>query len=156
MRPAAVLLDANLLVLLIVGTVDKRRIASHHRLGGFSAVDFDVLRDFLFGARTIIVTPNILTEASNLVGNPKNPNHRSYFEGLQAIVIHTESFTEVYVPSAEALGHPCFRYLGLTDAGIVQLADRDTIVLSCDNRLVAECLSAGLQATTFDRLRMGN
>ena len=149
------MLDANLLVLLIVGTVDKRRIANHHRLNGFSASDFDVLRDFLVGARTIIVTPNILTEASNLVGNPKNPSHRSYFEGLQAIVLHTESLTEIYVPSVQVLRQPAFRYLGLTDAGILELADRKAIVLSCDNRLVAECLLAGLQATTFDRLRIG-
>ena len=66
-------LDANLLVLLIVGLTDRRLIASHKRLKEYTVDDFDLLERLISASAGIAVTPNVLSEASNLtrqIGGP--------------------------------------------------------------------------------------
>ena len=67
--PVGYFVDANLLVLLVVGNVDQDLIAKHGRLEEYTAEDYETLLDLLSQTRQsqIYVTPNTLTEASNLL-----------------------------------------------------------------------------------------
>ena len=60
-------LDTNLLVLLVVGSESRELISKHRRLRDYYAEDYDILCEFLENAKTLYVTPNTLTETSNLV-----------------------------------------------------------------------------------------
>ena len=60
-------MDANLLVLFIVGSVGRELIAKHRRLQEYTAEDYDMLIDFIEAVDHVFVTPNTLTEASNLL-----------------------------------------------------------------------------------------
>ena len=66
-------LDTNLLVLLVVGSESRELISKHRRLEHYSAEDFDILCEFLENANQLYVTPNTLTETSNLVGQHGEP-----------------------------------------------------------------------------------
>ena len=70
-------LDANLIVLLIVGAVGRERISQHKRTRRFPPEDYDRLLDLLERKR-VFVTPNTLTEASNLL----KPRHRAVLRTL--------------------------------------------------------------------------
>ena len=50
-------LDANLLVLLVVGSESRDIIPRHRRLEDYSAEDYDILLDLLRDADRLFVTP---------------------------------------------------------------------------------------------------
>ena len=63
-----IVIDANLLVLLVVGAVDRRLVGKHRRVKNFAMEDYDLLLDLLQETpHPVVVTPNTLTEASNLL-----------------------------------------------------------------------------------------
>ena len=69
----AVILDSNLLVLLVVGTTSRSYIGKHKRLRAYTDRDFVLLLEVLSAAQRIIVTPNTVTETSNLAGQIAEP-----------------------------------------------------------------------------------
>lgn len=150
MKRQSLLIDTNLLILLVVGSHSVDRVANHRRLEGFAAKDFHRLADILSAAQKLIVTPNILTETSNLLGSPKNPFDAPLFQMLSEIVRNAEVLEEIYIPSAEIAEMPQFPYLGLTDSGILSLKERNVVILTRDMRLASECWSIGLDVLPFE------
>ena len=67
MAPYGYFVDANLLVLLIIGTAQRSLVGRHPRLKEYTANDFDILIKLLDTGETVYVTPNTLTETSNLL-----------------------------------------------------------------------------------------
>lgn len=117
-------IDANLLVLLIIGAVDRTLVGRHRRARRFAPADYDRLRD-LANARRVCVTPNTLTEASNLVeGDPR------FLEALRRIVV--DGSDETMVPSEQAMHDPAFPRLGLTDAVLLDVISPERPLLTVD------------------------
>ena len=75
--------DTNLLLLYIVGQEDPQIIAKHRRLEDYSAQDYTILKDLLTQAGQLFVTPNTLTEASNLLGQHGEPERSRLFRRFQ-------------------------------------------------------------------------
>ena len=67
MRYGEAFIDANLLVLLVVGRVGREWVGKHRRARQFSPADYDRLSDAVEDMNRVFVTPNTLTEASNLL-----------------------------------------------------------------------------------------
>lgn len=67
-RRDGILIDANLLLLLAVGRHDPALIASYKHTRSYSADDYSILEQFISLFRTVITTPHIMTEVSNLLG----------------------------------------------------------------------------------------
>jgi hypothetical protein len=66
-------LDANLLVLLVVGLTKLNYIATHKRLKTYTIDDYTLLTELIAASAGMVVTPNVLSEASNLlrqIGEP--------------------------------------------------------------------------------------
>ena len=124
-----VFVDANLLVLLVAGALDPGIIARHRRLRTFGPEDFERLQEMVSGFKRVLVTPNTLTEASNLLGQHREPERSRLFKTLRILIGESH---EVVVASAEAAGHPSFPRLGLTDAGLLGLVSRDTPLVTVD------------------------
>lgn len=75
--PAGCFLDANLLVLLVVGATGWELIRRHRRLQAFDALDYELLVGLLGNFQQVLVTPNILTETSSLLGQHGEPLTKS-------------------------------------------------------------------------------
>ncbi len=127
-----VVVDSNLLLLLVVGSVRRDLIERHKRLGQFVPADYDTVLDVLRDVEELVVTPNTLTETSNLLGFAGSEHAELLAGGLQRLV---DSCIEVYVPSAEATKRPEFVYLGLTDAGLLEQVSRERPLLTVDGSL---------------------
>ena len=95
MSAQSILIDANLLVLLVVGRTRRSLIADHKRLSSFTAEDYDLLLSVI-GSRTIVVTPNTLTEASNLL------KQRRFRDVLRDIIYGSKEVTVMSVKASSS------------------------------------------------------
>lgn len=134
---AEALVDANLLILLVVGSVDPRLIRTNKRTRNFTPEDYDRLLD-LIGEKRVFVTPNTLTEASNLL-----TPHPRFAARLRDLI---DASTEKTVSGAVAARSASFPRLGLTDAVLLEVASpaRPLITVDLDLYLAA-------QADGYDR-----
>ena len=129
MPPEAYFIDANLLVLFATGRVDRGLIARHKRLQAYTAADYDVLASVVAPAKRLLVTPNTLTEASNLLAQHREPERSDLLEGLRFLIEESE---EVVLASATAAENPDFVRLGLTDAVLLEVVTPDAPLLTVD------------------------
>jgi rRNA-processing protein FCF1 len=148
-----ILVDANLLILLLVGRFDPELIP---RVKGtknlFAREDYEVLSLILERFKTISVTPNVLTEvngfSNQLIEGRLKPRYFSVFAELIA------ELDEVYLRSIELSKTIDFIRFGLTDASILELArNGNYLVITTDARLAVHLQTHGLAAINFNYFR---
>lgn len=123
------LIDSNLLVLFVVGMAGRDLIGRHRRLREFSADDYDRLVRTISTVEQMVVTPNTLTETSNLLRLHNEPQRSRFLDVLRWII---EQSKEVMVASEMASRNRAFRRLGLTDAVLLEIVSADTPLLTVD------------------------
>ena len=154
MTPEGFFLDANLLVLFIVGRVDTGIIGKHRRLTGYTVADYEKLLGVFRRNDRILVTPNTLTEASNLLRQHGEPERSLLMAGLQYLIEHSE---EVAIPSARAAVNPSFVALGLTDAVLLDAVSPQAPLITVDLDLYLAALEQGENAAVnFREFMTGN
>ena len=144
-------LDANLLVLLVVGSESRELITKHRRLEHFTVDDFDILAEFLENADRLYVTPNTLTETSNLVRQHREPERSVLMRRLQFLIHESR---EIIVASAKASTNYNFEQLGLTDAALLEAVTVEKPLLTVDLDLYLAAIASGEErAINFNRYR---
>ena len=133
-------LDANLFVLLVVGSESRELIAKHRRLEHYSAEDYDILLELLENADRLFVTPNTLTETSNLLSQHGEPERSLLMRRLQFLIHESR---EVVVASADASSNVKFEELGLTDAALLEVITTDIPLLTVDFSLYLAAIETG-------------
>lgn len=137
--------DANLIVLLVAGDTDPHIITRHKRLKQFTVGDYRVLRELIFEAGGIVyVTPNTLTEASNLLRNYGEPDRTRLSDTLAALINESR---EVVVRSVDAAANAAYRRLGLTDAALLEVISVDRPLLTVDVQLALEAAQVHPEAS---------
>ena len=137
MAPSGYFVDANLLVLLVVGSTDRDLIPKHRRLRRFSTKDFDLLERFIAQVGRVYVTPNTLTETSNLLAQHADPELSLFFDRLRFIIHESE---EVVITSERASTNTQFSRLGLADSALLEAVTEETPVLTVDLHLYLAAL----------------
>lgn len=140
-RLAGFFIDANLLVLFVVGSVDTRIIARHRRLTDYAVADYQTLLELLARASRIFVTPNTLTEASNLLRQHREPERSRLMAGFNILINDSD---EIVVASAQAAANPHFGQLGLTDSALLESVSPQTPLLTVDQDLYLAVLATGM------------
>ena len=138
MPPTRIFVDANLLVLLVVGRTNKNLIEKHRRLREFQKKDYDTLIGILNQVDKILVTPNTLTEASNLLAQHGEPERSRFFEVLRILIEENE---EIVVTSKTASQNVEFKRLGLTDAGLLEVISNSNPLITVDLALYLAAIS---------------
>lgn len=141
--PSALFIDANLIVLLVVGLVGRELIAKHRRTRTFTVEDYDRLTRAIYRVGSVRVTPNTLTEASNLLGQHGEPQRSRLLLKLRALI---EQSPEIVVASVDAVRHDVFPRLGLTDAALLEVVSADAPLLTVDLDLYVAALASGDEA----------
>ena len=144
-------LDTNLFVLLVVGSESRELISKHRRLEHYSAEDFDILAEFLENANQLYVTPNTLTETSNLVRQHGDPEKSLLMRRLQFLIHESQ---EIIVSSTEASSNYNFEKLGLTDAALLEAVTKDIPLLTVDFDLYLAAIASDEEgAINFNTFR---
>ena len=148
---AGYFVDSSLLVLLVVGNVGRHLIQKHRRLQAFTVEDYQALLDLLSTVDQAFVTPNTLTETSNLLAQHREPERSRFFDMLRHVI---ENSREVVVAGADASSNNAFNRLGLTDAALLQTVSANTPVVTVDIDLyLAAWAQAPDTAVNFTHLR---
>jgi hypothetical protein len=147
-----IILDTNLLLLFVVGTASRKYISMHKKLKSYTNDDFDLLVNLLYTANNIVVTPNTLTETSNLAAYISDPALTHIFT-IFRLLMTSNVTTERFVQSDVAAARPEFIRLGLTDAALLHIADDSHILLTADVDLYLAALNDGKNAQNFNHLR---
>jgi len=150
MRREAVVLDANLLVVLAVGQASLAFLGTHKNVRGYSTDDFRLLLNIVSEARKILTTPNILTETSNLARQFGEPG-RSRITSLLGSMI--EPMEEIYVESRAAAKRREFTRLGLADCALLDMLKPTHTLVTADFSLYRAALDKGCDAENFNHLR---
>jgi hypothetical protein len=144
-----VLVDSNLLVLFLVGAVNKRRILDFKHTQGFTIEDFDLLATLIGWFGKLIATPHVLSQVSDLTDLPGK--ERLKIRRLFRSVV--EQIEESYDPSQALVADPIFERLGLTDAAIATICSRGILVLTADVDLQLAVQQRGADALNFNHVR---
>jgi hypothetical protein len=148
-----VVVDANLMVLLVVGSASRDYKAKHKRLHGYTVEDFELLGLLIADSSDIVLLPHVLVEVSSLARQIDNPA-RARIQTVMRTLIATA--TELPIPSASGAQRDEFNELGLTDAVILHLCSlslngiRPTLVTT-DTDLADSALSLGYSVIDYKR-----
>ncbi len=133
-------IDANLLLLFVVGSASPDLIAKHRRLNEYSVDDYYILLNELNKVERVLVTPNTLTEASNLLAYHAEPERSLLFDTLRDII---RDCVEVVVKSEVASSRSEFNRLGLTDSALLEVVSEETPLITVDMDLYLAALQEG-------------
>lgn len=140
-----ILLDTNLLLLLTAGLYSPKKIREFKRTQAFDSQDYEALIKLISRSKKLFTTPNILTEASNLLGNDLMPV-------LGTLICE---FEECYVKSSQIIEEnvKLFEKFGLSDAVIKQLSTENILIITVDLPLYHFISSLGLPVMNFTHIR---
>lgn len=150
-----VLIDANLLLLLLTGLAAPEQLKQHKRLKRYPPFAFEMLVMRLVEAGNILMTPNVLTETSNLLPTGGEALRNTLMATLRGFIDGTKiegldlPRTEHHVPSLVAAAHRAFLRLGLTDATPLDSSFAAITLLTDDLPLYVEASSAGRDVEYF-------
>jgi predicted nucleic acid-binding protein len=144
------LVDANLLVLYVVGNVNRDRIETFKRTNRYKASDFDLLTRWLDQFDSLVTVSHVWAEVSNLTDlkGPERSQARQFLKHAISILEEEE------IRSLTASQSTVFPDLGLTDAAIEVVArSTNCEVLTDDLDLYLRLAEDDLPVTNFTHLR---
>lgn len=149
-RMNGLLVDTNLLVLMVVGTVNRERIPYFKRTSSYTPVDWDLLAGILEQISHRYTLPHVLSEVSGLT-DLKGPELGVARITLRKLI---SLLQEIPMPSGEACADPVYLRLGITDAAIAAAARQNGCsVLTNDSGLYTALSADGLHVVMFDHIR---
>jgi hypothetical protein len=133
-----------------VGLANKGWIRSHKALSAYDDRDFQALRTLIASFGTVCVTPNTLTECSNLSRQIGGHARRSISLALGELIRNAR---ERHVGSIEVCEGEDFARLGLADAVLLALMNQNMTLLTADLDIyAAACSIAPGRAMNFNYL----
>lgn len=143
------LFDTNLLVLFLVGAVNRQRIPKFKRTQSFTTEDFDLLTRLIAWFGKLIATPHVLSQASDLT----DLRDKELAEVRRKFKLIVDQAEESYDESRALVADPIFERLGLADAAIATVCSRGVLVVTADLDLYTAVQSRGADALNFNHVR---
>ncbi len=151
-----ILIDTNILLLFLVGSVNQERITKFNRTQQFIPEDYELLLRFIEKFQKLVTTPNILTEVNSLANQLGEPERSQCFAIFAKFVKNAALLDEYYVNSLDAVNTEKFVKFGLTDSGILTLARGKYLILTDDFKLASYLQSVEIDVINFNNIRVFN
>lgn len=151
-----ILIDTNILLLFLVGSVNPERITRFNRTQQFIPEDYELLLGFIAKFQKILTTPNILTEVNSLANQLGEPERSKCFVIFAQFAQNATRLNEHYIKSLDAVTVDRFVKFGLTDCGILTLARNEYLVLTDDLKLANYLQSVAVDVINFNNIRVFN
>ncbi|WP_439490352.1 PIN domain-containing protein [Algoriphagus sp.] len=145
-----IFIDANALILLVVGLIDKSLISTHKRTSIFESIDFENLTFLIGSLERILTTPNVLTEVDNLLNNFQKGHRWTYYQVLKELISKS---TERFIESKSNLESQAFFDLGLTDSGVLEICKECDFLITGDSKLADYANAYGIKVIDLKKIR---
>ncbi|MCI5221613.1 MAG: hypothetical protein D3924_02755 [Candidatus Electrothrix sp. AR4] len=130
LQSKGVMLDANLLIALLVGSFGEGEVERFKRTRQFTTRDVVELAKVVERFGRTWTTPHVIAEVSNILDWLNDDRRREAGRRLAAYIRNAK---EVHLEGAEIVKTPVYFTLGITDAGLCLLArQNDCIVITAD------------------------
>ncbi len=140
-----VLVDTNILLLYIVGSLDISLIRNFKRTANFSEKDFEIVSKFIDYFDLKITTPHVLTEVSDFIDNRQD---------LQYVLkVHIENTKEIFLDSLELSKKDTFLKFGLADTSVTYSAKDSYLIFTDDRPLYGFLTNSQVDAVNLDQVR---
>jgi len=149
-RSKGILIDTNLLLLLFIGRVSTEFIQQFKRTATYTPADYQMLLRLIDQFENVVVTPNVLTEVSNLSNGLNGARLRDFYSVFKESL---SILSEEFVASAAVASQPGFKIYGLADIGINPIAKSKYLVLTDDLRFADFAGRNGVDVINFNHLR---
>jgi len=126
-------LDANLLLLLTIGLMDRSEIVRFKRTNRFTIADFDALTDIVANAQVVITTPHILTEVSNLANSLREDQKKDFAHSFREVIKNLDERSKQATVLSE---HTLFPF-GITDVAALT-ESTGALLLTEDGRFASQ------------------
>jgi len=123
------LIDTNLLVLFVVGTVNRHRIGNFKRTRQYERSDYELLLRVMDVFTPLYTLPHVMAEVSNLT-DMNGPERR---QARQILKERLETLQEPVIPSVRATQDEHYERLGLVDAAIAVVAREEKCAVLTDD-----------------------
>jgi len=149
-RRSGLLIDTNLLVLFIVGSVNINRIESFKRTQKYSKADYKFLCRVLDAFKPLYTLAHVMAEVNNLTDLTGTERSRARYLQQQLLSV----LREPAMASAHAATSSHYERLGLVDAAIATLArEHECAVLTDDLDLYLALSHDGVDVYNFAHLK---
>jgi hypothetical protein len=145
------LIDANALIILLLGLIDPKLINKHKRTSIYEEQDFDDLVAFVGDIKELVVLPNVWTEVDNILNNFSGNYKIKYIEQITSTIKLT---TEKFIESKTATESIGFYDLGLTDSLMLEYSKECELLITSDSSLSDYAIAHGI--TVFDLVKNRN
>jgi hypothetical protein len=149
-KSSGILIDTNLLLLFFIGSFNPKLITEFKRTKQFTVDDFILLQTFLEPFVSIVTTTHVLTEVNSFSNQLPNHLKPAYYT---EVATQLTTLVEIPFPSASISENVAFLKYGLTDIGILLVAEGKYLVLTDDFDLSALLITSGVDAINFNHLR---
>ena len=85
-----VALDANILIVLAFGAIDITSLGRKRRVKEYMPEDYQTAIDFISGFKQVVVTPNVVTECSDLLSDDDDFREKEWLKLFLQPVIRCE------------------------------------------------------------------
>ena len=149
-RDRGLLIDTNLLLVLLVGNVDRRYVGRIGRTEKYTGEDYERITDILGLFNRFIIIPQVLTEAGNMLKrNCPTPSTLLDLNLELTRFVHAGATRESRALSKRITIHPAFEALGYADAAILNAATGRYLVFTDDGPLLGRAWSCGVDVLAF-------
>lgn len=150
-KSKGILLDANLLTALLVGSLGEGEVERFKRTRQFITKDIVELHKIATSFGWICITPHVVAEVSNLLDWLDD---KKKSEASRLLAAYIRNAKEVHVEAAEIIRTPVYCKLGITDAGLVILAKKENCtVYTADLPLYHYAANLGVEIVNFNHIR---
>lgn len=145
------LIDTNVLLVLILGSIDPKLINANKRTSIYEEQDYYDLVSVIGDLKDLIVLPNVWTETDNLLNNTIGRRKYEYLEIFKATV---GVCTEEYVETKTVCESTSLYVLGLTDSLLLDFSSHCEMLITSDSGLSDQARARGVKV--FDLVQNRN
>lgn len=145
-----ILIDANSLIVLLIGAIDPKLIASHKRTSIYEEEDYANLLRVIGSLDKLIVLPNIWAEVDNLLNSFSGNYKWRYVQAFRKLIQLT---SEKYIQSSTATENIHFFDIGLTDSLILELGKECELLITSDSKLSDFAKAEGIKVYDLVEIR---
>jgi rRNA-processing protein FCF1 len=153
-RDTGVLVDTNMLLVYLVGLLEPVLVERVNPNRAYSLRDFERVATVLSQFKTLIVTPAILAEVTNLAASRLLDFHNGQFLRMLASALPTSRYTERLVKLDSVCARKGFALFGFTDATVEEVGASGVPVFTDDSKLYERLSSLSIKVFNYNHIRM--